>query len=433
MTAGVLAVEPAGADVAMLVVIGGLLLGSVFLAVAETALTRMSRAKAAALVEEGRSGARQLLRLVEHPERFLNPVLLVVLVAQLVQSALTGIVADRLFGAVGAAAAVAANVVVVFVVAEAGPKTWAVQHPETAALLAARPVAALAAFPPLRLASRLLIVVTNVILPGKGLKNGPYVSEEELLALADVAVEESVIDTDERVLIESIIEFGDKIVREVMVPRPDMVAVPRNFRVGDVMEIVILNGYSRLPAYGEAIDDVVGVVYAKDLLKADRDGQVDVEVARLLRPAHFVPETKRIAELLREMQAEQYHMAIVVDEYGGTAGVVTLEDLIEELVGEIVDEYDVEEPLVERQRDGTLRVDARISIDELNSLAGMELPPGDYDTVGGLVFDSFGRVPSVGDSCAVNGYELRVERLQGRRITRVEVLRPAPDPDLVEP
>jgi putative hemolysin len=322
---------------------------SVFLAVAETALTRITKAKASALVEEGRRGAKALLGLVEHPETFLNPVLLVVLVCQLVQSALTGIVADRLFGPVGVFIGVFVNVVVVFVLAEAAPKTWAVQHPETAALLAARPVAAMSAFLPLRLTSRALIGLTNVVLPGKGLKNGPYVSEEELLALADVAVEEEVIEHGERELIESIIEFGDTIVREVMVPRPDMVAVPRDFRVADVMEIVILNGYSRLPAYREGVDDIVGVVYAKDLLKADRDGQEDVPVSSLLRPAHFVPETKKIAELLREMQAEQYHLAIAVDEYGGTAGVVTLEDVIEELVGEIRDSAHLEAPTSDRR------------------------------------------------------------------------------------
>jgi CBS domain containing-hemolysin-like protein len=345
----------------------------------------------------------------------------VVLVAQVVQSALTGIVADRLFGPLGAAVAVFVNVVVVFVVAEAGPKTWAVQHTETAALVAARPVAALAAFPPLRLTSRLLIGLTNVILPGKGLKHGPYVSESELLALADVAVEEEVIEAEERVLIESIIEFGDTIVRNVMVPRPDMVAVPADFRVGDVMEIVILNGYSRLPAYGEGIDDIVGVVYAKDLLKADRDGLVAVEVATLLRPAHFLPETKKIAELLREMQAEQYHMAIVVDEYGGTAGVVTLEDLIEELVGEIVDEYDREEAMIEPLAGGDARANGRLSVEELNGLLHAHLPEGDWDSLGGLMFHLLGHIPVEGETVEVDDLILRAERVQGRRISRVRL------------
>jgi CBS domain containing-hemolysin-like protein len=249
------------------------------------------------------------------------------------------------------------------------------------------------------------------------------VSEDELLALADVAVEEDVIEAEERLLIESIIDFGDTIVREVMVPRPDMVAVPRDFRVADVMEIVILNGYSRLPAYGEGVDDIVGVVYAKDLLKADRDGQVEGAVADLLRPAHFVPETKKIAELLREMQAEQYHMAIVVDEYGGTAGVVTLEDVIEELVGEIVDEYDREETMLEPLAGGDLRVDGRLPVEELNSLVHAELPEGDWDSVGGLMFHLLGHIPVEGESVSIDLLELRADRVQGRRISRVRVSR----------
>src|SRR6188472_2932539 len=201
-------------EVAMLVVIVVLLLVSVFLAMAETALTRMTRSKAQALAEEGRWGSARLLELVSHPERFLNGVLLVVLVCQLVQATLTGVLADRLFGGWGIAVATFVNVVLVFVLAEAAPKTWAIEHPEQAALVSAPPVSALVRFWPLRLISRALIGLTNVILPGKGLKEGPFVSEEELLALADVAVEEEVIEAEERELIEQIIEFGDTIVRE---------------------------------------------------------------------------------------------------------------------------------------------------------------------------------------------------------------------------
>ena len=197
---------------------------------AETALTRMNKVKAMALAEEQPRRGRALLRLVGHPERFLNPLLLVLLVCQLVQATLVGILAERLFGAIGVVIATVVNVVIVFVFAEAAPKTWALQHPERAALLVARPVAALVAFPPMRMVSRGLIGITNVILPGKGLKKGPFVSEEELLALADVAVEDDVIEHEERELIESIIEFGDTVVREVMVPRPDMVTVPGDLR-----------------------------------------------------------------------------------------------------------------------------------------------------------------------------------------------------------
>ncbi|MGZ4694370.1 MAG: hemolysin family protein, partial [Acidimicrobiales bacterium] len=365
-----------GADAVMVVVIVVLLVISVFLALAETGLTRMSRTKAQALADEGRPGSRSLLWLVAHPERFLNPVLLVVLVCQLVQASLTGIVANSLFGGWGVAIATFINVVIVFVLAEAAPKTWAIQHPERAALLSARPVTLLARFWPVRMMSRGLIGMANVVLPGKGLKEGPFVSEEELLALADAAVEDAVIEEEERTLIGQIIEFGDTIVREVMTPRPDMITVAGEFRVDDVMEVMILNGLSRVPVCGEGIDDIIGVVYAKDLMRAERDGHGDHTVGELMRAASFVPETKRIAELLPEMQAGKVHLSVVVDEYGGTAGLVTLEDLLEELVGEIFDEYDRDEAAVERLPGGSVRVNGAMPVDEVNDLLDGALPEG---------------------------------------------------------
>jgi putative hemolysin len=410
-----------GTDVVMIITIVVLLLVSTYLAVAETALTRMTKSKAQALAEEDERRGAKLVGLVTHPERFLNPVLLVVLMCQLVQATLTGIVADRLFGALGIAIATFFNVVIVFVLAEAAPKTWAIQNPERAALLSSGPVAALAGFWPLRMVSRALIGLTNWILPGKGLKEGPFVSEEELLALADVAVEEEVLDEGERELIEQIIEFGDTVVREVMVPRPDMIGVASDFRVADAMEVVLLNGYSRLPVFGIGADDIIGLVYAKDLMRAERDGQSDLQVSSLIRAAHFIPETKRAAELLPEMQAQHFHMAIVVDEYGGTAGLVTLEDLIEELVGEIVDEFDREEPMIEPLPDGGVRVNARMPIDEVNDLLHAELPEGDWDTIGGLMFHLLGHIPHEGESVESDGHLLHAERVQGRRIGRVRI------------
>jgi putative hemolysin len=415
-----------GADATMVVVIVVLLLFSVFLALAETGLTRMTRTKAQALADDGRPGSKSLLWLVAHPERFLNPVLLVVLVCQLVQASLTGIVANSLFGVWGVAIATFINVVIVFVLAEAAPKTWAIQHPERAALLSARPVALLARFWPVRMLSRGLIGMANVVLPGKGLKEGPFVSEEELLALADAALEDAVIEEEERTLIGQIIEFGDTIVREVMTPRPDMITVAGDFRVDDVMEVMILNGLSRVPVYGEGIDDIVGVVYAKDLMRAERDGHGDHTVGELMRAASFVPETKRIAELLPEMQAGKVHLSVVVDEYGGTAGLVTLEDLLEELVGEIFDEYDRDEAAVERLPGGDVRVNGAMPIDEVNDLFEGELPEGDWDTIGGLMFHLLGHVPTEGEQVECQGLVLRAERVARRRIGRVRIERLVP-------
>jgi CBS domain containing-hemolysin-like protein len=412
----------AASDVWLLVAVGVLLVIAALLAMAESALARVTRPRAEDLAEEQRRGAGALLELVSRPERYVPTVVFLRLTCLLVQATLVGIVARSLFGVVGMVLATALDVVVVFVGAETAPKTWAVLDPERAALAAARPVRGLVRFPPLRLAARGLIGLTNVVLPGKGLKHGPYVSsEEELLAVAELGVEEGVIEEDERALIESIIRFGDTIVREVMVPRPDMVTVNRRFRVADVMEIMLLNGYSRVPVCGDRLDDMAGLAYAKDLMGAERDGKGDVPVGELMRPARFVPETKRVPDMLREMQRDKFHMAIVVDEYGGTAGLVTLEDIIEELVGEIVDEFDVDAPRVEELDGGGVRVHGRTPLDEVNELLHARLPEGDWDTIGGLVYDQIGHVPEEGESVVLAGWRLTAQRIQGRRIGRVSI------------
>jgi putative hemolysin len=410
-----------GGEVAMLAAVGLLLLATAYLSVAEVGLTRLNRSRSEALAEEGHRSGTALRRLIDQPQSFLAPVRFLSVLCQLVQATLIGVVGDRLFGVPGLVAFVAVNVVVVFLLGESVPKTWAFLNPERAALMTARPVRLLVRLPPVRWLARGLIGVTNAIVPGSGMSQGPFLTEEELLAIAERGVEEGVIEADERELIESIIEFGDTLVREVMVPRPDMVTVDASFRVADVMEVVLLNGYSRLPVRGEGIDDVVGLVYAKDLMRAERDGLETARVGTLLRTPYLVPETKRVPELLREMQQEKFHMAIVVDEYGGTAGLVTLEDLIEELVGEIVDEFDVEDPLIEPLADGGLRAHARVALDEVNDLLHAHLPEGDWDSIGGLLYHELGRVPFEGEAVDVAGWRLTAQRVQGRRIGRVQL------------
>ncbi|HEX2851393.1 MAG TPA: hemolysin family protein [Acidimicrobiales bacterium] len=391
------------------------------LALSETALTSTSRIRAITMAEEGRRGADRLAWVVERKDRVINPLLFTILVCQTAAAYLVGSLADKWFGALGALVGLVFEIAVVFVFAEAAPKTWALQNPDRAALLAAGPSTILAKFAPLRMITRGLIGLTNVILPGKGLKEGPFVSEEDLLATVDVATEEEVIESEERALIRSIIEFGDTVAREVMVPRPDMVAVASRDRITDVLEVAIAAGYSRIPVYGQGIDDIVGIVYTKDLMKAVQEQRGDGAVSDLVREAQFVPEFKRVAELMREMQGAKFHMAIVVDEYGGTAGLVTLEDLIEELVGEIVDEFDVEEPNVEALPGGAVRVNARMPIDEVNELIDAEFPEGDWDTIGGFVFNLLGHVPAEGETADYDGHRLTAEKVQGRRIGRIRI------------
>ncbi|MGI8751632.1 MAG: hemolysin family protein [Acidimicrobiales bacterium] len=409
-------------DIVLLVVVVVLIAVTGFLALSETALTRMSQIKAKSLVEEGRKHAAVLLRLAEHTERVLPVVLFALEICTLVAATLVGVVSEHAFGGVGVLVSTVFEVIVIFVVAELAPKTWAVQHSERAALLTAPFIRVLVAFAPLRWTTRALITVSNLLLPGKGMREGPYTSEEMLLAMADTAAAEEVIEHQERTLIHSIIDFGDTIVRDVMVPRPDMVSVESRAKISDVVDIAIAAGYSRIPVYGQGIDDIVGVVMAKDLMRAEREGRMDEPVTEILREVHFVPESKRVSELMREMQTNKAHIALVVDEYGGTAGLVTLEDLIEELVGEITDEYDTEEADVEQLDDGTLAVNARMPVNEVNELLGPPgLPEGDWDTVGGLVYSLLGHVPTEGESIEYQRHHIVAEDVQGRRIGRVRI------------
>ncbi|HEY5664048.1 MAG TPA: hemolysin family protein [Ilumatobacter sp.] len=419
-----------GADVLMLVVIVVMLLVLIFLAVAEMGLSKMTKPKAAAIADEGRRSGPALLRLVDQPERWVNPLLLTVNICQTVQATLTGIVAGRLFGAWGVAIGVTLNVIVFFVMAEAVPKTYAIIHSERAAQITARPINALVSFPVLRLVSRGLIGLTNVIVRGKGLKQGPFVSEQEFLGIVEAAAHDEVIEHEERELIESIIEFGDTVAREVMIPRPDMVVIPNEATVASALDLAIANGYSRLPVFGTEDGDILGLAYTKDLIRAEREGRGDLSVLDLVRPVRFIPENKPVSRLMREMQSGKFHLAIVADEYGDVAGLITLEDCLEELVGEIVDEYDTEGYTFEQLPNGDFLVDGGMSVDELNELLEGNLPNDDWDTLGGLVFSTLEHVPSRGEQFEFDGWHFTAEEVEGRRVRLVRVRRPTPVLDL---
>jgi len=416
-------VELTSTDVWTLVAIVLLLAALAFLAMAETALNRISKVKAQAIAEAtGSRSSRALARLASQPERFLNALLVTVTICQTAQAFLTSILAARLFGTVGVIVAFILNVIVFFVLAEAVPKTYAVLHPERAAMISTPITSALVRFPPLQLISKGLIGLTNVILPGRGLKQGPFVSEQELLGIVEAAAEDEVIEFEERELIESIIEFGDTVAREVMVPRPDMVVIPHDATVSSALDIAIEHGFSRLPVMGEGEDEVVGLGHAKDLMRAERDGKGNERAASAARPVRFIPENKPLNRLMREMQADKFHLAIVLDEYGDIAGMVTLEDCLEELVGEIVDEFDREEDRqVVHLPDGSYLVDGGMSIGDLNDLLEIELPDEDWDTIAGFVFSTLGHVPVAGEAVEAKGWSFAAEELDGHRIRRVRV------------
>jgi CBS domain containing-hemolysin-like protein len=405
--------------IALLIVLAGVL------AAAETSITRMNRVRAYHLQEEGRRGAGQLVRIVENPARYLNVVLLLTLLVHLGGTTLATVVAVRHLEDLGEVVATVAMTVLLFVFAEITPKTFAVMHTDRVALrLAPFVVAVTRAFGPV---ARALITVANVIMPGKGLPQGPFVTEQEIRAMAEMASEEEAIEEEEKELIHSIFEFGDTLVREVMVPRPDMVTAPVEAGVRDVLDLMLKHGYSRIPLYRGTIDDVVGVAYAKDLLRHLHAGKEDVPLETIMREPYVVPETKKVSDLLKDMQTRRVHMAIVVDEYGSTSGLVTIEDILEELVGEIADEYDREEPQVEPVDANTYRVNGRLSIDELNELLGVDLPHDEWDTVAGLMYGLLGAVPTQGQQVTFDNLVFTAEKVQGRRIAKVLVQRKPPE------
>jgi len=418
-------------DAWMFVAIGVLLVVLTFLALAEMSLSRMTVQRAEALREDGRRQADRLVRLTKEPTKWVNPLLLTVNILQTVQATLTGIVSGRLFGAPGVVIGVVLNVVVFFVLAEAVPKTYAILYSVRGALLTAPMVSVLAAFWPLRLASRGLIGITNVIVKGKGLEQGPFINEQEFLGMVEAAAKDSVIEHEERELIESIIEFGDTLVREVMVPRPDVVTIDEDFTVARALDVVAEQQLSRLPVLHQTDDgdDVLGIVYAKDLLLADRRGRGAESIRGVMHPVRVVPETKPVNELMREMQRNKFHLAVVADEYGEFNGIVSLEDCLEELVGEIVDEHDFDEvdPLRELPT-GDKLLSGAMSLDDVRDRLQVSIIDEEHETIGGHVFGTLGRVPHIGDVVDAGIWRFVVEELDGRRIRSLRAVR-LPDPD----
>ena len=397
----------------------------IVLSIAEMGLSRVSKPKAQALADSGARGGQALLVLVTHPERWVNPLLLAVNVSQTVQATLTGVVAGRLFGAAGVAIGVTLNVVVFFVFAEAVPKTYAILHSDRAALSTAPLTSLLVGFWPLRKISEGLIGLTNIVVKGKGLEQGPFIGEQEFLGIVEAAAIDEIIEHEERALIESIIEFGDTVVREIMRPRPDIVSINAGESLNAALDEAFEHGVSRLPIMRKDEDDnedVLGIAYTKDLMKAIRAGEGESVVDGLVRSAVVIPENKPVAKLMREMQRDHFHMAIVADEYGSIVGLVTLEDCLEELVGEIVDEHDDEDPDVRTLPNGESLIDAGMSITDFNDHFGLSLPDGEFDTVGGFLFGVLEHVPVVGETVEMEGWRFVVEALEGRRITEVRLL-----------
>jgi len=404
-------------------------------ACAEAGLARTTRFRAEEAVRNGRRGSAKLMLVAEDPTRYLNVALLVRVACEVAAGAVVTFGCLHAFPETWKALTVAIGVMVLvsYVAVGVSPRTIGAQHPLNTSTVAAYVLIPLARImgpiPPL------LILLGNALTPGKGFRKGPFASEAELRALVDLAEQESLIEDDERRMVHSVFELGDTLVREVMVPRTDLVAIERFKTIRQALTLALRSGFSRIPVTGENEDDIVGIVYLKDLVRKthiNRESESEL-VSTAMRPAAFVPDTKNAGDLLREMQQERKHVAVVIDEYGGTAGIVTIEDILEEIVGEITDEYDRELPPVEDLGDGTHRVTARLALGDLGELYGTALEDEDVETVGGLLAKSLGRVPIAGATAevdipeggtdpALKALRLTAESPAGRRNRIVTVL-----------
>ena len=413
------------ADLALLILALLLVLLAAVLVGSETAIARVSRSQVDELARDGVRGAERLARLLEDRPRYVNALLFLSTVSTVTATVLVGYVAVDLLATQDGWPAwaallltIAVMVVVSYVILGVAPRTLGRQHATRIALRTAG-IARLSAglLGPL---TNLLILLGNALTPGRGYREGPFATQAELREMVDLAEADSLIEDTERQMIHSVFELGDTFVKEVMVPRTEVVFIEQEKTLRQALSLGLRSGFSRIPVTGEGPDDVVGIVYLKDVVRRlfdSRESQDNEKVSALMRAPYFVPDSKQVDELLTEMQAARVHMAIAVDEYGGTAGLVTIEDILEEIVGEIDDEYDTAAPEVVALQDGTFRVSSRMHVEDFAELVGIHVDSEEegVDTVLGLMAKRLGRVPIPDATVEVDGWRLRAEQGAGRR------------------
>lgn len=405
-------------DLPLIILLVGAIILSVFVAAAETALLRMQPVRVEALVADRVRGAKRLRTLIHRLPEVLNAILLTALLTQISAATVSGILADRWFGELGITIASVTLGVFLFIYSEAIPKTYAVRHADKVALALSLPVAALELI--LRPVVWLLVWIADIQMPGKGIITSPTVTEYELRMLANRAAVEGEITSHDLAFIDKAFRAGDREVDDIMVPRPDIVAVSETTTAGDALEVALEIGHRRLPVYEGSIENITGVVDLRDLIRLPVDRR-HVQVGSLADEPLVVPESKRILDLLREMQAVHNHVAVVVDEYGGTAGLVTFDDIVEELIGSIQEGPTAQELVL--LKDGGWMVDGSVPVEDLEDIMGHEIDDSDWNTVAGLTLALLGRLPVVGDEVEHANHIIRVVAVRGRRILKVEIRR----------
>jgi CBS domain containing-hemolysin-like protein len=396
-----------------------------FSATAETALAALSRARTNQLAERGLADARRLDVFLDYPNRFLTSTNVLRLLAGVLTTTFLVALEIRAWGATpGQMLVTSLAIFLVLTLLLSFPRGIAVHDPERTLIALYYPVRATAALlsPVVRLLNRIGGAAARAAGLGD-VPEGPVHTEDDLHTHASAAHEVGIIQEDEQEMIDAVIDMDKTTAREIMVPRMDVTGLPADATVDRAVDLIRARGYSRIPVYEESIDNIIGVLYAKDLFRYLRAVQTDLQVRGLVRPAYFIPESKKTDELLRELQRQKVHIAIVADEYGGTAGIVTIEDLLEEIVGDIQDEYDREEAKIVPISEDEAIFDATVSIDDVNDALKLNLEGEDVDTIGGLLYERLGKVPALGDQTELEGVLLRVESTAGRRIRKVRVTR----------
>lgn len=396
-----------------------------FFSSSEVALISITRAKVRTLVNEGKKGSDALAQLKEFPDHILIAILIGNNIVNIAAASIATAIAIEHFGSAGVGIATGVVVILMLIFGEIGPKTYAARYTERLALFSA---------PIILVFTKMLLPVIWVydwliarLSPGAGLAE-PAVTEEEIKEWIDVGEEEGMIEEEERQMLYSVFKFGDTTAREIMTPRLDVVMIEDVSTLDNAITLFNETGLSRIPVYHDQVDNIVGILNIKDVFSAEFSKKEVVTIRELMHDAYFVPESKMIDELLKEMQLKKVHMTIVMDEYGGFAGVVTVEDILEELVGEILDEFDEEEPSIQKLGEGVYMVDAQVWVEHLNEELGTSLPVGEsYETIGGLLFTILGHIPLRGEVVKLeSGVTLAVMQMRGRRIVKVKLILPPP-------
>lgn len=420
--------------VAQLILLVILLILSSFFSASEIAIFSSNKIRMKKYAEDGNKDAIIIERLLENPNKALNTILIGNNIVNLGAAALATSVAIEFFGSVGIGIAAGLITLLILIFGEITPKGFAAKNADKVALVVARPMSFLVyLFGPV---VWILNVLTNPLIKALGGEPGrtfPRITQEELKMLVELGEEEGVVERREKEMIDGIFEFGEKTAKDVMLPRIDMDCIEINSTLEEAFKALLKDRHSRMPVYEGGVDNIVGILNSKDLLHSIKDKKYASTIREIIRPAYFIPKSKKLSDLLKEFQKNRIHMAIVVDEYGGTAGLITLEDVLEEIVGDILDEYDALETNIQIIDEKTALVDAKTNIDEVNEALGTNLPSGEYETIGGLIFDRLGKIPVPGEKIEVDGKLLIVENMRGRRISRVKIIFPKNSKEGIRP